>query len=419
MKRPLLPARRAAMAKRGFLSRAAAGLLAALFFLGAFAAPVLAEGNSGSVALSLSRTTLNVGKTFTMTLKITPNANISVNTFGATIQYDATNLELVMEGSYPKITRPSGVPAGFELGATLTGNQINILCSDPSLGQTASIPTGGKETSLITFTFKVKDAAAVGASVAFSILECSVNEVQGGGPVPLILTINSPKTASIGARLDTNTFLSEIKTSEGTLSPAFSKSVIDYLLEVPTTTTVVAVTAKQESSLSKIAIAGGSDLAYGDNKVTITVTAQDPDAVRVYTITVRRAQPPVSSSETSSVSEISASSEDASSETSQGDISAAESSSESSPGTDPVQAALQFWKLIAFLFIGLFAVSGGVMVWLLIDKLGRNGNQIQRIDRDIQNDMGGMSPDSRGMNNARAGRVEKVKIKKVKIKRIK
>ena len=419
VKHPLLQANRATMVKRRFLSRAAAGLLTALFFCSAFAAPVLAEGNSGSVALSLSRTTLNVGKTFTMTLKITPSANVSVNSFDAALQYDSANLDLVMEGSDPKITKPSGVPSTFKMSATLTGNRINILCNDDSSSQNAPIPTGGKETSLITFTFKVKDTAAVGTAVSFSILECNVNELLGGSPTALLLTLNTPKTASIGARLDTNTFLSEIKTSEGTLNPAFSKAVTDYLLEVPTTTTVVAVTAKQESSLSKIAIAGGSDLAYGDNKITITVTAQDPDAVRVYTITVRRASPPVSSSETSSISEVSESSEDTSSATGPGDISQSESSSESSPGTDPAQAALQFWKLIAFLFIGLFAVTCGVMVWLLIDKLGRNGNQIQRIDHDIQNDLGSGSPDSRGMNSDRAGRVEKVKIKKVKIKRIK
>ncbi len=416
---PLLPRRRTSVSKSKFLPRAAVGLLTALLFCSAFAAPVLAEGNSGSVALSLSRTTLNVGKTFTMTLKITPNANVSVNSFDAVLQYDSANLDLVMEGSDPKITKPSGVPSTFKMSATLTGNRINILCNDDSSSQNAPIPTGGKETSLITFTFKVKDAAAVGATVSFSILECSVNELLGGSPTALLLTLNSPKTASIGARLDTNTFLSEIKTSVGALNPVFSKSVTDYLLEVPMTTTVVAVTAKQESSLSKITIAGGSDLAYGDNKVTITVTAQDPDAVKVYTITVRRASPPVSSSGTSSLSEVFESSEDTSSDSGQGTVSGAESSSESTPGMDPLQAALQFWKLIAFLFIGLFVVTGGVMVWLLIDKLGRNGNQIRRIDHDLQNDLGGEPVDGSTSSRAKTYREEKVKVKKVKIKRIK
>ena len=77
-----------------------------------FIIPILAEGPSGArVFISLSRDPLNIGKTFTLTLKTTPNgANIAIDSFQATIQYDLNKLELIMESGSPKITRPSGVP---------------------------------------------------------------------------------------------------------------------------------------------------------------------------------------------------------------------------------------------------------------------------------------------------------------------
>ncbi len=411
------------------LTKFLAAATAALLLCAAFSAPVAAEGNSGVMSLALSRSTLNIGKTFALTIRITPNANISVNSFDAVIQYDSANLDLVMDGQYPKITRPSGVPSSFELGATLTGNQINILGNDSSLGQNAPIPTGGKETSLITFTFKVKDSATVGATASFAIMDPNVNELQGGGPVPLLLTANSPKTAPVGARLDTNTYLSELKTNVGTLNPAFSKTKTEYLLEVPTETVAVTISAKTESSLSKATVAGGQNLVYGDNKVTVTVVAQDPDAVRTYTVTVRRAHPQASSSEeTSSLSESSVSSESESASESM-EESEPESSSESSGTTDETAAALTFWKLIAFLFIGLFTVTAGVAVWLLIDKFGRNGGAPHNGGTPPYGGGGADSPDGLGGNAAGADynredndrilrRKKKEKIQKVKIRRI-
>ena len=379
---------------------------------------VHAEGASTNMYISVSSTTINLGKTFTVTLMV-EGENIDIVGFDAQIRYDSSKVEIVKKEANILITKPAAVPSTFTINPNLVNNTLIISGEDPTLS--SPIKARGA-TALVTFTFKTLETASVGTSASFEIINNSVTNIYNGIINSTLVTPGSSKNVTIGPKLDTNAYLSALNIETVTMSPAFSKTVTAYKANVSQNITSIVLNAQKEVQTSKITISGGSSLNYGDNTVTVTVTAQDPDAVKRYTITVNRAYPEDSSldsSETSSVSEVSASSEDTSSETSGGDISAAESSSESSPGTDPAQAALQFWKLIAFLFIGLFAVSGGVMIWLLIDKLGRNGNQIQRIDRDIQSDMGAGSPESRGMNNARAGRVEKVKIKKVKIKRIK
>jgi len=351
-------------------------LLAAIIVgCGAFVFPVSAEGSSASVSLSLSRTTLNIGKTFTLTLKVTPNTGFPVASFDATLQYDTNRFELVKESGSPKITRPSGVPSSYQMDASVSGNQITMICADGTTSQNAPIKTSGA-TSLITFTFKVKDTAALGAA-NFQIIDCMITKMENLNPVSVPPSIVSPLTASVAARLDTNTNLSEIKTDIGTLNPAFSKGVTNYSLEVPTECTAINVTAKAESALSKAVVAGGKTLVYGSNKVTVTVTAQDPDATKVYTITVNRPSPPVSSMEESSIPEISESSEESSSEESTDSSSVTDSSS---LPTDPTATALQFWKLIAYLFIGLFVATAGVLGWFVYDKVGRKGKNGETVE---------------------------------------
>lgn len=350
--------------KKGFICAITILLLASTAVF-----PVSAEGSSAEVSLSISRSILNIGKTFTVSLKVVPNGNKSITSFDAKIKYDTANIELIKEGDYPKITKPSGVPSSFKVEGTVTGSDITILGVDETLAMNAPIKTNGKETMLVTFSFKVKDNATVGSTASFSILDCTLNELA----IPIPLTIISPKTAPVAARLDTNANLSEIKTDIGSLTPAFSKTVTSYKIETPMDSTSISVTAKQESALAKIAIAGGKTLAFGDNKVTITVTAQDPDVVKVYTITVHRPSPavsPVEESMSSEASESMESSESVSSEDSF-EISSSESASSSS-NVDPVQASLQFWKIIAYIFIGLFLVTAGVLAWFIIEKENEN-----------------------------------------------
>lgn len=71
------------------------------------------------------------------------------------------------------------------------------------------------------------------------------------------------------------------------LTPNFNKNKTSYAVTVGENVNDLKVTAVAEDSKSKVAISGNTGLKNGDNKVYITVTAQD-GTKKVYTITVTK-----------------------------------------------------------------------------------------------------------------------------------
>jgi hypothetical protein len=96
---------------------------------------------------------------------------------------------------------------------------------------------------------------------------------------------------NIAAPLSGNTFLSSLTIENGTLAPAFSKTVVAYDASVPFSVEKLVVKAASEDATSKVSI-DSPDLAPGDTTdVTVTVTAQS-GAKKAYVIKVARAQDP-------------------------------------------------------------------------------------------------------------------------------
>ncbi len=342
-------------------------LLCALIFgiPKALTVPVYAEGSSVDVYLALNKSVLNIGKTFTLTFKVRPNSSLAITSFDAEIHYDTTRFDLVTAVSAPKITKPSGVPVSFDLSASVANGVITILGNDPD--QTAPIQTKGAETSLITFAFSVKDAAKIGTA-SFFISNPTIAQNTNSGPVEVPATIISPKTVSVEPRLETNAYLSGISAGAGTLNPAFSKDVTKYSLEVPVETTSIDVTAKSASTLAKISISGGKDLKYGENKVTISVKAQDPDVIKIYTITVVRLSPEATPTIEPTVTE-------------EPTLEPTQEPIEITPTTPPVSSSLpdntpkgatDNWKNIALIFMGLFLITLAALIWMIIERAGEH-----------------------------------------------
>lgn len=71
------------------------------------------------------------------------------------------------------------------------------------------------------------------------------------------------------------------------IAPNFNKDTLEYNLTIPNDATEVIVNATPNDDKSQIKIEGNKDLKVGDNKVTVTVTAED-GSTKVYTINVKR-----------------------------------------------------------------------------------------------------------------------------------
>ncbi len=335
-------------------------------------AAVLSEGVSADMTMTFSRSVLNIGKTFTVTVSVKPNAPIEINSFDFSLGFDASKVEIVKDGDLPKTARPSNVPATFDYGVSIYGDSVVAMCSDNTSSQNAPIKAG-TSTPIIAFYFKVKDTAAEGSAAGFTILEPTVNQLMAGGdPTPVSLTVKSPKTGTIGPKLDTNTRLSALTPDTGTLSPAFDKTVQEYTLDVPEDCDTVRFTAPAESSSSAVKITGGEGLDYGPNTVTIRVTAEDPDYVRNYTVTVNRAVPPTPTL----TAEPTATPEPTEPPSSPEASSAAPSVSEG-PESTGGSGDGGMWKNLAILFAFLFFITAIAAIWLAVDKVRNRGRMIR------------------------------------------
>ncbi len=87
-----------------------------------------------------------------------------------------------------------------------------------------------------------------------------------------------------------NADLAGLQVSPGTLSPAFSKDVLEYTLEVGSDVDTLVVDAPALDSGASVSISGNESLQAGENTVTCTVTAQDGLTVKTYTITVTKSE---------------------------------------------------------------------------------------------------------------------------------
>lgn len=96
-------------------------------------------------------------------------------------------------------------------------------------------------------------------------------------------TENNPKSEA--------TNLKNIMLADGTLVPEFNKDITSYQVTLPNEITKLALSALPELDSSEVTIKGNDNLSIGQNKVTITVTAED-GTEKIYTITAIRQSAP-------------------------------------------------------------------------------------------------------------------------------
>lgn len=102
-----------------------------------------------------------------------------------------------------------------------------------------------------------------------------------------IKTVTKSTSSSTTSTKSSNAYLSKLQINQEGLTPNFNKNKTSYTVTVGENVNDLKVTAVAEDSKSKVAISGNTGLKNGDNKVYITVTAQD-GTKKVYTITVTK-----------------------------------------------------------------------------------------------------------------------------------
>lgn len=353
-------------------------IIVCIFFIPFCYLPVKASGVSLDASLRLNNSIVSVGKNFTVTLMVNASTNADITAFDGSIIFDSSKISVIKKDNLPLITKPSAIP--LLKGETLenklqtsiySNNEITFSFYDSTLQNPIKVRGN---TELITFNFTVNSNAVIGAKAVFRISSLDVNV----GYDSITPTITSTKTLTIGPKLETNAFLSSLSIEGAVLSPKFDKNVMNYKASVSKDVTSVKLTIVKESSKATVTVTGTSSLDYGDNTVSVTVTAQDTDVARRYKITVTRAFPETTPTEIVSSQDVS--SETISIEPTITEIIATptvEATPEPTPIPKTDERQLNFWKILTVVFAGLFLITLCILIWVAIDR-----NSM--LDRDVK-----------------------------------
>ena len=197
---------------------------------------------------------------------------------------------------------PSSVSALSALG--LSSGTLAPAFASGTLAYSASVSNA---TTSITVTPTVADATSI-----VTVNGVEVTSGNASGPVPLAVGSNqieivvsaqdgistTPYTVTVTRAASSNSYLSSLAVSTGTLSPVFGSTEQTYAMSVPNSATSLAVTPavadpNASVTVNGVAVASGSAsspiaLDVGNTGVTVLVTAQNGTS-RAYTITVTRA----------------------------------------------------------------------------------------------------------------------------------
>ena len=245
------------------MKKLAAGLLAfALMVMLLPAGSMVSFAGSGK--LSFSDPTVSVGDQVSVTMKITSDG--ALGSSDVMLQYDADALEFV-----------SGTNANGGAGS------VRVTGSAEAADQ-----------KVFSFTLKFNALKAGTSSITVTSQEVYDADSKavtldhvGSASVKINAAASSSKDAS----------LSSLEISPGTLKPAFSADVTEYTAAVSSDVTSVTVSAPAKDGAAKVAISGNDDLQDGENTITCTVTAEDGETTKTYTIVVTKSDEAASSDE--------------------------------------------------------------------------------------------------------------------------
>lgn len=245
------------------MKKLAAGLLAfALMVMLLPAGSMVSFAASGK--LSFSDPTASVGDQVSVAMKITSDG--ALGSSDVMLQYDADALEFV-----------SGTNANGGAGS------VRVTGSAEAADQ-----------KVFSFTLKFNALKAGTSSITVTSQEVYDADSKavtldhvGSASVKINAAASSSKDAS----------LSSLEISPGTLKPAFSADVTEYTAAVSSDVTSVTVSAPAKDGAAKVAISGNDDLQDGENTITCTVTAEDGETTKTYTIVVTKSDDAASSDE--------------------------------------------------------------------------------------------------------------------------
>ncbi len=222
------------------------------------------QAATGSINATASSKSVVIGKTVTVTVRVSSSSEIGSWEFG--LNYDSAKLRLSANSS------PTSV-AGF---FTFSGQK--------SASYTYSFTAIAAGSAAVS----VRNARIVGMDETF------MSVTSNSTSISVVAATSTPTNTptNIPTNYSSNNFLSSLKVDGVELTPVFDKNVTEYSVELVPNTEKINITATPEDGKASIIGAGEVAVTDGDNKLQIKVIAENGNE-KIYTINalVKEADP--------------------------------------------------------------------------------------------------------------------------------
>ena len=209
--------------------------------------------------IAFSDPSASTGETVNVKMKISSTGDETIGRADVTLTYDSSMLEFV-----------SGDGASGGAGTLKVTGSSNT--------------TNAKELSFM-LTFRALRPGTTNITIASQEVYDSDSQA-----VNIEREGSSAVTIAAAAGDSTNANLAGLQVSPGSLTPAFAKDVLEYTVTVGGDVDRLTVDAPAVDSGASVTIDGNESLPLGVNTVACTVTAQDGQTVKTYTIKVTKVE---------------------------------------------------------------------------------------------------------------------------------
>lgn len=201
---------------------------------------------TGSIRVSSNKTTTTVGST--VNVSVTVSSSDPLGSLEYTLSYDSSILE--------------------QTG----GSSTSVV----------DFGDGSKKSVTYNYTFKTKKLGSTTITVKNNlVLDWSTESTVSTSISPVTITVKEPEVIV----LSDNSYLKSLSIDGVELSPAFSKDVFEYNVELNDNIKEITINALSEDSKASVANAGVKPVSYGMNTFEILVTAEKGNN-RTYKINV-------------------------------------------------------------------------------------------------------------------------------------
>lgn len=196
-----------------------------------------------------------------------------VNAANANISVSGSSTAMVGSTVTVNVNLSSSTPMGsWQFLVNYDSSMLQLSSGNVRVADYTSV-SGGEKSKSYTLKFKTLKSGttkvSVGSYVVYAYDESEMSVTGGSKSIKIM------SQAELEATYSKNNNLSSIKVDDYELTPAFDKNTTDYKVTVPSNVEKVNVSATAEDRKSKISGTGEIEVAEGENKVELIVTAEN------------------------------------------------------------------------------------------------------------------------------------------------